>query len=150
MVADPVRAHIPIDLDRKRILCFDHRATFLLMQRFGFRPMASLYWQVADPDDPKKKILQIRSIDALLYFLWAGLQRDADDAGETLSLEQIQEFVNPLTVESIFLALIAALNRPLKKKVTAENAGASAPAEREPSASSTGRQHFDSPAEGSD
>lgn len=153
MQPDLTRAHVPVQLDRQRVLCFDHKATFHLMKRYGLRPAAALYERIPLDKDPKKFRLEIRDIEALQYFLWAGLQRDAEDAGETLTLERAAEFITPLTIEPIFTALLPALSRPLERKngETASAAGATAvESDRPAKKSTTGKRHSASEREGSD
>lgn len=148
MQPNPQRAHIPIELDRQRILCFDHRATFLLMKRYGLRPTSALYETIPEEGDKKKRVLRIRDMDVLVYFLWAGLQRDAQDAEETLTLEQVEEFVSPLLLEPIVYALTSALSQPLQRKngSPAEAAGAQAGEAKSPR-NTTGKRTSASPRE---
>jgi len=149
MTPDATRAHISIDLDRPRVLCFDHKATFALMQRYGLRPTNALYETIPLPG--RKQELRIRSVEALAFFLYIGLQRDAADAGETLTEAQAEALITPLTIEGIFYALLASLSNPLHRKNAdpaepkGEQAGASASPKH-----STGRKHFASEPEGSD
>jgi len=140
---------VPVSLDRERILIFDHKATFLLMQRYGLRPYVALYETVPVPGQPKQHTVRIRDIDALAYFLWVGLQRDAQDAGETLTLEQAQAFISPMTLEAIFNAMLPAISSPFQRKNGEPASAAGAPAgEDEPAKtkSTTGLKRSASPA----
>lgn len=113
---DIQRFFVPVELDRRRVLAFDNRATFLVFQRFGPGFLRELY----EPDPEKGKTIRLRSIEAFTYFLWAGLQRDADAAGETLTVEGVADLIAPDTIGELAEALIIALSstrkRPEKKE----------------------------------
>jgi hypothetical protein len=117
---DAARFFIPVELDRPRVLAFDSAATFLTFQRFGENFIHELY--EADPNAPapakgQPQRLRLRSHDAFVFFLWAGLQRDARSAGETLTLEAVADQIVPTTINDLFSALLVALaatRRPVK------------------------------------
>jgi len=46
----------------------------------------------------------------LEFFLWAGLQRDADAAGEILRLEDVAALILPQTISDLAQALLIALS----------------------------------------
>ena len=111
---NPARFHIPIELDRERVLCFDHIATFRIYQRYG-----SNFWRElfeADPSAPGA--IRLRSYEALEFFLWAGLQCDAEAAGEELTVEHVRPCIVPESIAEIVSALLMALSAtraPAKK-----------------------------------
>lgn len=108
----PERGAIPIQLDCPRILFFDAAASFLLVQRFGMGFAAALY--ELDKNTPDG--LRLRSVEALQYFLWAGLQADLKTRNEELTLEQVEGLIRPWTLPMIFrktvLALVGATHAP--------------------------------------
>ncbi len=151
MHADPTRAHIPVELDRERILCFDHRATWLLMQKYGPSFMSEIF----EKDSQLLGGVRVRSLDVLVYFLWAGLQRDAQDAGETLSIEDVEALIDPLSIQRLFVGLVRALNRPSPRKNGQPVAAAGAAVEAghphlRAGESSIGKKRNGSPTESSD
>lgn len=97
------RGAIPVELDRTRILFFDMAATWLLIQRYGPRFLPELY-RVKDGDQ-----FELVSMDALTFFLYAGLQADAKQRGEELTLEQAAGFLRPWSYARIFQAVIFAV-----------------------------------------
>lgn len=111
LAPDPGRFFIPVELDRERVLCFDNTAAFRIYQRYGGGFWRELFEY--DPDDTnpdkKKRRLRLRSQEAFEFFLWVGLQRDAEVAGETLSLEQVREMVYPWCIADLVGALVVAL-----------------------------------------
>src|SRR6185437_15472565 len=124
------RGAIPVDVDRQRILFFDHNATWLLLQKYGPRFIIELY-RVPDPKVPRFELV---SMDALAFFLFAGLQADAKRRGEELTLEQAQAFLTPWTYEKIFervvYAVVGATATPaMLGKAAADDAAAKPSAE---------------------
>jgi hypothetical protein len=121
MAADIQRYFIPVELDRRRVLAFDNRATFLVFQRFGADFWRALY----EPDPGNPKSFRVRSREAFEFFLWAAFLRDADAAGETLTLEDVAAFVLPDTIaelaEGLLVALSATRRRPAKKDEERKN-----------------------------
>jgi hypothetical protein len=118
--ADPQRFLIPVELDRTRILSFDNRAAFRIYQRYGAAFWRELFESDPNAEPDKKGIrpVRLRSQEAFEFFLWVGLQRDADEAGETLTVEQIQEHILPTTIGDLFNALLvtlAATRKPVEK-----------------------------------
>lgn len=112
LAPDVQRFFIPVMLDRERVLCFDNRAAFRIFQRYGAAFWRELY--ESDPNDPAPDTrhgprLRLKSQEAFEFFLWVGLQRDADEAGETLTIEQVQEFILPTTINDLAGALLIAL-----------------------------------------
>jgi hypothetical protein len=129
--SDPQRFLIPIELDRTRILSFDHRATFLIYQRYGAGFWRELFETDpnAVPDAKGVRSIRLRSLETFEFFLWAGLQRDADEAREKLTIEQIAEHILPGTIDGLVSALLLALaatRKPVDKSPNVEPAGAAA------------------------
>jgi hypothetical protein len=133
LAPDPQRFFIPIELDRTRVLCFDNRATFRIYQRYG----AAFWLELFEADPAQKHLaeknrpLRLKSLDAFEFFLWAGLQRDADEAGEVLNIEGISEYILPMTIDDLCKALLVALSATRKaaekpKRGNVENDGAAA------------------------
>ena len=117
---DPQRFFIPVELDRVRVLCFDSRSTFRIYQRYGAGFWRELFESDpnVEPDKDGIRPVRLRSQEAFEFFLWAGLQRDAEDAGEILTIEQIQEHILPTTIGDLFNALLVALaatRKPIDK-----------------------------------
>ncbi|HSU19907.1 MAG TPA: hypothetical protein VLI45_09220 [Acidobacteriaceae bacterium] len=131
------RGAIPVELDRTRILFFDHAATWLLVQKFGPAFLTKLY-RVKD-----KNVFELVDMDALAFFLFAGLQRDAKQHGEDLTLEQAQEFLRPWTYTLIFHAVIfaavgATASPALPGKAAADASAAEPPAPKQAAPSHPG------------
>jgi len=103
--ADPQRFFIPVDLDRRRVLAFDNRASFLIYQRYG----AGFWQKLYEPDPHKPKSFRLRSHEAFEFFLWAGLLRDADAAGEVITQEQVAALIYPTSIGELAQALLVAL-----------------------------------------
>lgn len=103
---DLQRGQWPVDLDRRRIIFFDNKATWLLYQQYGRRFLPKLY-TVPDPKRPME--LKLESMEALEYFLWAGLQWDARRNGEQLTQEQAAAFLHPWDYERTFQAVVFAV-----------------------------------------
>lgn len=127
LTPDPARFFIPVDLDRRRVLCFDNRAAFRIYQRYG-----AAFWRELFESDPENGgQLRLRSQDAFEFFLCAGLQRDAEEAGEELSLATVQENIFPSTIGELVSALVLALSatrvRPEKQRGNAPGGAAGAP-----------------------
>jgi len=85
-------------------------ATWLLIQQYGEGFIPELYTLTgAVADDPKSRTIKLKSMDALAYFLWAGLQADALRHDEEFTLEQAAEQLRPFTYTRIFNAVVVAL-----------------------------------------
>jgi hypothetical protein len=95
----------PIALDRPRILFFDLAATWLLVAKYGLNFNTALY-SVARGETTTS--LNLKSLIALQFFLWAGLQSDLAE-GEVLTLEQTAEFMRPWLLIDIFNKTVLAL-----------------------------------------
>lgn len=124
---DAARFFVPVEMDRPRVLAFDSAATFLIFQRYGENFFYELYESdpsAPEPEKGKRRPIRLRSHDALVFFLWAALQRDAKAAGEQLTQEHVAEQIVPTTIgdlaQSLFVAL-AATRRPASK-ATPKNA----------------------------
>jgi hypothetical protein len=106
------RGAIPLTLDRPRILFFDMTGTWLLVQRYGVDFIRKLYTvtilPTADKNNPAVD-LALKDVDALAYFLWAGLQAELVDTGATLSQEEARTFIRPWTITPIFNAVVCAV-----------------------------------------
>jgi hypothetical protein len=110
MELTPQRGAIAIDLDRPRILFFDMDATWLLIQKYGESFVPELYTLSGGIGDPlAQRELKLKSPDALAYFLWAGLQADAKEHGEDLTLAEARAQLRPWTYTRIFQAVVLAL-----------------------------------------
>ncbi len=107
------RGAIPVELDRPRILLFDHKATWALYQKYGPRFLLDLYLpkKVGDRTD-----IVLQSMDALAFYLHAGLQAEAERHGETLSLEDVAKMIHPWNVthvlERVVFAVVGASATP--------------------------------------
>lgn len=99
------RGAIPVDLDRRRVLFFDHAGTWLLLQKYGPRFLPALY----RIKDPKSFEFELVSMDALAFFLYVGLQADAKAHGEEVTLEQAQGFLHPWSYAGIFRRIVLAV-----------------------------------------
>ena len=105
----PQRGAIHITLDRKRILFFDMQASWLLFNRFGDDIIAALFTREKQAEAPEQFNIKLTSPEALQFYLWAGLQAEAREHGETVTLEQCGDFIRPLTIRTIFAAVARAL-----------------------------------------
>ncbi len=112
------RGGTPIDLDRPRIVFFDMLATERIYRRYKTTSVAVLYTsrriEPAHKGGKPGYEVELTDITALQYFLWAGLQADAEDAGDTLTLDDVASFINPISFERIFNAVIVALSNCFK------------------------------------
>jgi hypothetical protein len=107
---NPARFMVPIEIDRPRVLFFDHLASFRIYQRYG-----SAFWRELFEIDPAKpNEVRLRSWEALEFFLWAGLQSDAEAAGEELTVETIRENIVPDNVDTVIACLLIALSATRK------------------------------------
>jgi hypothetical protein len=106
----PQRGAIAIDLDRPRLLFFDMTATWLVIQKYGHSFLPELYTVTNEGrHESGPPEITLRSMDALAFFLWAGLQADAKAHGEEFTLEQAVDQVRPLTYTRIFMAVLRAI-----------------------------------------
>lgn len=126
---DPQRFLIPVELDRTRVLCFDHRAAFLLYQRYGDNWWRELY--EPDPNDTnperEQQRLRLRSPEAFEFFLLVGLQRDGEAAGDEITIEQLREYIVPTNISALANGLLIALAATRKPKNAHANGAAAAP-----------------------
>ncbi len=98
----------PITLDgRRRVCLFDMAATWLLVQKYGLDFATHLY-SIGSHDSAVANI-ELKSINALHFFLWAGLQADAREHKEVLELGDIEPFMRPWLLPQIFNAVFLAL-----------------------------------------
>lgn len=119
----------PITLaERERILFFDAAATFLLVDRYGPGFIGELYGIVRDKDDSTKTSLKLKSGPALQFFLYAGLQADAREIGEQISLEDCETFIRPWTMLPIFHVLVKALSGTMYAPADPEGKASAPPA----------------------
>jgi hypothetical protein len=96
----------PITLDgRERILFFDLAATWLLVEKYGVHFNTALYGVERNEGTTS---LKLKSLTALQFFLWAGLQSDLEE-GEVLTLEQAGDFMRPWLLIEIFNKTVLAL-----------------------------------------
>lgn len=122
LAPDPARFFIPITLDRERVLCFDNTASFLIYQRYGAGFWRELFEPESEEDaaKPASRKLRLRSQAAFEWFLWVGLQRDATEAGETLTLDQLRAEIFPTNIDEIAMALLVALSATRARREPAE------------------------------
>jgi len=106
MKISAARGAIAITLDRPRILFFDMAATWMLVQRYGAGFVRELY--ILEGMGLNRKV-KLKHPDALRFFLWAGLQAEISDTGETLTEEDAAALIHPCTFEPIFNALVMAI-----------------------------------------
>jgi hypothetical protein len=107
MTIELQRGAMPIELDRPRIVFFDMAATWLLVQRYGIDFIRELYTIEGKGATAK---LKPSSADAVTFFLWAGLQAELVDTGETLALEEVTKLIGPWNFARIFHVLTYALS----------------------------------------
>lgn len=100
------RGAIAITLDRPRFIFFDLAATWLLVDHYGLNFASALYNLEKKGENTE---LKLRSKEALCFFLWAGLQTELQDSGETLTLDDVSKFITPWTIREIFNSLVLAL-----------------------------------------
>jgi len=117
---------VELDLERPRIIFFDHAATWLLVQRYGSQFIPELYEVTKDP-----RKLELKSMDALAYFLWAGLQLDAKETGDAFSLQDAEAQLTPMhyirAFNGVVLALSGSMGRPVMPGKTVAISAAAAP-----------------------
>lgn len=138
MTIEPQRGAIPITLGdpgRLRTLFFPMSATWLLVERYGVNFLGELY-------TVKNSKLTLKSLDALRFFLWAGLQAELVDTDETFTEDEAAELLRPWTFERIFNAVVmavtgATVTPALPGKGNAAVAPASPSAVRAPAKAST-------------
>ena len=126
------RGGTPIELDRTRILFFDKTAYWLLQVKYGAGPAAALY--TAKPVGKDGYRAELKDIDALELFLLAGLQADAQRNGETLTREQVGEWLMPSTIPMIFEAVVRAFTRGIHTPPAPGDAGKADAAAARPAA----------------
>lgn len=136
----PERGAIAITLDRPRVLFFDSAATFRLVSKYGPRFAGALYELVGQE-------LQMKNEEALIDFLYIGLQADAKLSGADFTLEMAKGAIRPWTVMKIFnatvLALTGAISTPgvelgkASARVAAAKPSAETPAAQKPQKVST-------------
>lgn len=102
---DAARFFVPVEMDRPRVLAFDSRAAFMIHRRFG----ASFFFELYERDPEKPGMFVLRSHDVFVYFLWAGLQRDARAAGEELTIEHVEDQIVPTEIDALAQSLLVAL-----------------------------------------
>lgn len=97
------------DPPRLRTLFFAKSATALLVEKYGVGFLGALYTVKRHPADPKKTMLDLKSLDTLAYFLWAGLQEEISDTDEILTEAEAEQFLRPWTLQNIFNATVMAI-----------------------------------------
>jgi hypothetical protein len=97
------------DVPRLRTLFFPKSATALLVEKYGVGFLGALYTVKRNPADAKQTKLELKSLDTLAYFLWAGLQEEISGTGEYLSENEADEFIRPWTLVNIFNATVMAI-----------------------------------------
>jgi hypothetical protein len=140
------RGAVAVPLDKPRILFFDMPATWLLIQRYGKHFVPALYKVTPQGE------LELQDIEALAYFLWAGLQAECKLTGDTFTLEQAADQIRPFSYVRIFNAVVVALvggtSAPPGKTAAAGAAAepaANAPADPGPTRVSTSSKRSGSP-----
>lgn len=118
-------------LDRERIVFYDMAALDLIVKRYGLLFIRELYRAAPalrkGTKQPKgasaaslKKVteepkvtsvadLELVSVEALAFFLFAGLLAEAKSQGEQLTLAQVQAWLVPMALPRIFNAVVLAL-----------------------------------------
>ena len=99
----PQRGAVPFDSSRK--LFFGMKAAWLIQQRYGPGWMQELYELGKGAD----KSPQLKNPEALCFFLWAGLQQDAKERGDDITLEQVEAAITPFTLQPLFTRVSTAL-----------------------------------------
>ena len=123
----------PVELDgRTRIVFFDLAATWLLVEKFGPQFPRELYTINADGQP------ELRSLKALAFFLFVGLQAGLD--GEELTLAEAESFIRPWTLQPISNAVLRALTGATHTPADPEAEKKSSSAEKHPAAGSTGKR----------
>jgi hypothetical protein len=97
------------DPARLRTLFFAKSATALLVEKYGVGFLGALYTVKRNPLDAKETRLELKSLDTLAYFLWAGLQEEISDTDEVLTEAEGDEFIRPWTLQNIFNAVVMAI-----------------------------------------
>jgi hypothetical protein len=97
------------DVPRLRTLFFAKSATALLVEKYGVGFLGALYTVKRNPADAKETRLDLKSIDTLAYFLWAGLQEEISDTSEVLTEAEAEQFIRPWTLHNIFNATVMAI-----------------------------------------
>ncbi len=105
------RGGVPVELDRTRILFFDKTAAFNLIDKYGEAYLSALYGPGTTANG--RPTVKLKNIDALEYFLWAGLQYEAHQKGEQLALETVGGWVMPSTTIRIFDRVLLAITRDI-------------------------------------
>jgi hypothetical protein len=145
------RGGMPLDLDRQRVVFFDKFATAALVKKYGDEFPASLYSAKIDNPDAVKKgarpILraEVKDVDVLAFFLFAGLQLDARENDEELTEAQVEDWVIPSTFRAISNAVVVALTLGIHApvppgKTSAATASPAATAKKGPGASTSQRR----------
>jgi hypothetical protein len=116
---DMARRFVGIEMDRPRVLAFDSAATFLIYQRYGAQFFLELFEpdpNAPEPGQEERRAMRLRSHDAFVFFLWAGLQRDAKAAGESLTLDQVADQIVPTSIGDLAQSLLVALSATRRAK----------------------------------
>ncbi len=125
------RGGTPITLDKPRVVFFDKTATWLLFRKYGNGFAGALYSAQRIPaadGTPARIEIELKDMDALHFFLWAGLQADANAHGETLTMEEVEDFLKPLTFQQVFDAVVLALTRGIETPPGKDAAATASPA----------------------
>ena len=117
MANDMVVKTTPIQLDRDRALVFDLNA-FALME--DYYPTAEEAFTAVEEG----------SFKAVRAVLWAGLQREATDAGEVLTLDAVGRMVALEDMPSVSQALLAALSSAVPSPKKGKPQGEARPAKK--------------------
>jgi hypothetical protein len=104
MELSPERGAVTLTLDRPYILLYAMRATDLLRTRFGPNYLAALY-------TVNHGNVEITSMEALAYYLWAGLREWVRQTGEEITLEEAENMVRPFTEKRVGAAVLTAVTR---------------------------------------
>jgi hypothetical protein len=97
------------DVPRLRTLFFAKSATMLLVEKYGVGFLGALYTVKRNPENAKETKLELKSLDTLAYFLWAGLQEEISDTDEVLTEAEAEQFLRPWTLHNIFNAVVMAI-----------------------------------------
>jgi hypothetical protein len=94
------------DTPRRRTLFYSMGPTWLLVEKYGVGFLGELYTSEQVGGQSR---LKLKSLDALRFFLWAGLQEEISGTGEELTEAEVGDFIRPWTMQNIFNAVVMAV-----------------------------------------
>ena len=78
------------------------------MQKYGLG-FASYLYNVQPGDTPLQAGFELKSLETLQFFLCAGLQAEAREKGNSIELEQLEQYMRPWYLPHIFRAVLYAV-----------------------------------------